>query len=152
MSTKNRPERVAQLIHERMGELLIRGLKDPRVQNVTITGAKISADLRNARVFWTMRGDEVQREAAKKGLATATGWLRREVAQSLGLRVAPELLFTFDESIDRGMRIEELLQDVKRQDAQRKAESESAAAEGASGAEAGAPAGPAAAAAVVDKP
>ena len=127
MSGKNRPERVAQLIHEQMSALLVRGIKDPRVQNVTITGAKISPDLRQARVYWTIRGDELQKELAAKGLATARGWLRREVAQTLGLRVAPDLHFTYDESIDRGMRIEEIIQDLKREDALRKSEGEALA-------------------------
>lgn len=139
MSGKNRPERVAQLVHEQVSALLVRGLKDPRVQNVTITGAKISPDLRQARVYWTIRGDELQKELAAKGLATARGWLRREVAQTLGLRVAPDLHFTYDESIDRGMRIEEILQDLKREDARRKSEGE-ASAEGADGTTAESPA------------
>jgi ribosome-binding factor A len=131
MSGKNRPERVAQLIHEQVAALLVRGLKDPRVQNVTITGAKISPDLRQARVYWTIRGDELQKELAAKGLGTARGWLRREVAQTLGLRVAPDLHFTYDESIDRGMRIEGILQKLKREDARRKSEGEAGPTDGA---------------------
>lgn len=122
MSGKNRPERVAQLILEQLGALLIKGMKDPRVQLVTFTGAKISPDLRQARAYWTVRGGgEKERQDAQRGLDAARGWLRREVGQSLGLRVVPELAFTYDESIDRGERIEKLLREVKEQDAARAA-------------------------------
>ena len=104
MSAHNRPERVAHLLQQRLAELFARGLKDPRLGLVTITGVKISPDLREARVYWTVHGDEEVRKATAKGLSAARGYLRHELT-TLGLRVLPDLHFTYDEAIDRGDRI-----------------------------------------------
>jgi ribosome-binding factor A len=111
MSTHNRPERVAHLLQQRLAELFARGLKDPRLGLVTITGVKLSPDLREARVYWTVHGEPEVRKETAKGLSAARGYLRHELT-SLGLRVLPELQFTYDEAIDRGDRIEQLLREV----------------------------------------
>ena len=121
MSTHNRPERVGQLIQQKLAETFARGLKDPRLGLITITGAKCSPDLRQAWIFWTVHGDEVQRKAARKGLEAARGFLRHELGE-LGLRVIPELSFTYDEAIDRGDRIDQLLREAKAADQRRLAE------------------------------
>ena len=115
----NRPARVAAEIQRVLAEIFLRGLKDPRIGMVTFTGAKISADLRDARVYWTSHGTEAELKATAAGLEAAKGFLRREVSKSLGLRVSPDLRFSYDEAIDRGQRIEELLREVKQQDAVR---------------------------------
>jgi ribosome-binding factor A len=112
VSTHNRPERVAHEIQALLGELFARGMRDPRIGFVTITGVKMSPDLREARVFWTVHGDEEQRKHTQKGLESARGFLRREIGASLKLRVVPDLHFTYDEAIDRGDRIDQLLRQV----------------------------------------
>ena len=112
----NRPARVAAEIQRTLAEIFTRGLKDPRIGMVTFTGVKISADLRDARVFWTSHGTEAELKATAEGIDAAKGFLRREVSKTLGLRVSPDLRFTYDEAIDRGERIEKLLRDVKQQD------------------------------------
>lgn len=117
MSTHSRPERVAQLIQQKLGEIFARGLKDPRVGFVTITGVKMSADLRDARVYWAVHGDEKTRTETKQGIEAARGFLRREVGRGLELRLTPDLHFTYDEAIERGSRIEELLREVKTHEA-----------------------------------
>jgi ribosome-binding factor A len=118
MSAHNRPERVAHLLQQRLAELFARGLKDPRLGLVTITGVKMSPDLREARVYWTVHGDlEVRKETAK-GLSAARGYLRHELT-TLELRVLPDLQFTYDEAIDRGDRIEQLLREVHEADERR---------------------------------
>ena len=94
MSTHNRPERVAQMVQELLGELFARGMRDPRIGLVTITGVKMSPDLREARVYWTVHGDPEQRKQTAKGLDNARGFLRREIGLQVKLRVVPELQFT----------------------------------------------------------
>jgi ribosome-binding factor A len=119
MSTHNRPERVAQMVQQLLGELFARGMRDPRLGLVTITGVKMSPDLRDARVYWTVHGDPEQRKQTKKGLDNARGFLRREIGSELKLRITPDLHFTYDEAIDRGERIEQLLQQVRKEDKER---------------------------------
>jgi ribosome-binding factor A len=109
-----RPMRVAQMIQEEVGRLLVRGLKDPRLGGlITVTGAKISPDLKEAVVYYSVLGDEAQRKSTQAGLEAAAPYLKREVARNLTLRYAPQLRFVFDESIERGDRIEQLLKEAK---------------------------------------
>jgi ribosome-binding factor A len=112
MTTHNRPERVAQMVQQLLGELFARGMRDPRIGLVTITGVKMSPDLREARVYWTVHGDPQQRKQTARGLENARGFLRREMGIELKLRVTPDLHFTYDEAIDRGERIEQLIRQV----------------------------------------
>jgi ribosome-binding factor A len=121
VTAHKRPERVAHLLQQRLAELLARGLKDPRLGLVTITGVKMSPDLREARVFWTAHGEAEVRKETARGLSAARGYLRHELS-TLGLRVLPELHFTYDEAIDRGDRIERLLREVHEADEQRSSE------------------------------
>jgi ribosome-binding factor A len=116
MSTHNRPERVAQMVQELLGQLFARGMRDPRIGLVTITGVKMSPDLREARVYWTVHGDAEQRKQTAKGLENARGFLRRGIATEIKLRVTPNLMFTYDEAIDRGERIEQLIRQVHDED------------------------------------
>ena len=118
MTAHNRPERVAHLLQQRLAELFARGLKDPRLGLVTITGVKMSPDLREARVFWTVHGEIEVRKDTARGLSAARGYLRHELS-TLGLRVLPDLNFTYDEAIDRGDRIEKLLREVHEADERR---------------------------------
>ncbi len=122
MSTHNRPERVAQVIQQLLGELFARGMRDPRIGLVTITGVKMSPDLREARVYWTVHGNASQRKHTAKGLDKARGFLRREIGLQLKLRMTPDLHFTYDEAIDRGERIEQLIRSVHEEDRNRAAE------------------------------
>jgi len=122
VSTHNRPERVAQVIQQLLGELFARGMRDPRIGLVTITGVKMSPDLREARVYWTVHGNASQRKHTAKGLDKARGFLRREIGLQLKLRMTPDLHFTYDEAIDRGERIEQLIRSVHEEDRNRAAE------------------------------
>lgn len=112
MSTHNRPERVGHEIQALLGQLFAGGMRDPRLGFVTITGVKMSPDLREARVFWTVHGGDEQRKHTQKGLESARGFLRREIGATLKLRVVPDVHFTYDEAIDRGDRIDRLLRQV----------------------------------------
>lgn len=107
-----RSDRVADLIQKEIAELLYRNVKDPRLGAVTITGVEVSDDLRYARVFYTFRGDEAERENVTRGLSKAKGFFRKELGRRLRLRYVPELDFRYDASFDYGAKIERLLKEV----------------------------------------
>jgi ribosome-binding factor A len=109
-----RPLRVAELIQQEIGRILVRGLKDPRLTGmITITGGKISPDLKEAVIYYSVFGDDAARKTTQEGLEAAAPYLKRELVKNLKLRAAPHLRFTFDESIARGDRIEQLLKEAK---------------------------------------
>jgi ribosome-binding factor A len=116
VSTHNRPERVAAIIQHLLGERFARGMRDPRIGFVTITGVKMSPDLREARVYWTVHGGAEERKHTAQGLVKARGYLRHEIGIELKLRVVPDLHFVYDEAIDRGERIEQLIRQVHDED------------------------------------
>ncbi|WP_224365117.1 30S ribosome-binding factor RbfA [Hyalangium versicolor] len=114
MSTHSRPERVGQEIQAAIGQILARGeLRDPRIGYITITGVKVSPDLRVARVFYSMLGTDKERQETQKGLDAAKGYVRREVTSAVNLRVSPEIFFSFDESVGEGDKIDRLLREVR---------------------------------------
>lgn len=109
-----RPMRVAQLLQEEISRLLLRGLKDPRLTGlITVTGAKLSPDLKEAVIYYSVFGTDAQRKETQAGLTAAAPFLQRESGRSLKLRYSPHLRFVFDESIERGDRIEQLLREAK---------------------------------------
>ena len=117
MSTHSRPERVGQEIQAAIGQIITRGeLRDPRIGFITITGVKVSPDLRVARVFYSMIGSEKEREETQKGLDAAKGYVRREVTSAVTLRVSPEIFFSFDESVGEGDKIDRLLREVRQKE------------------------------------
>jgi ribosome-binding factor A len=106
--------RVAQLIQEELSRLLLRGLKDPRLTGfITLTGVKLSPDLRDGTVYFSVFGDAAERERTGEGLKAAAHYLQAEVSRALRLRSTPHLRFVYDESIERGDRIDRLLRGVK---------------------------------------
>lgn len=104
-----RTDRVAEAIQALIADLLVREVKDPRIGLVTITGVRISADLRHARVLFSCLGDADRRAQSLAGLQSATGFVRSQIARQLGLRVAPELRFEFDPSLEQAERLSRLL-------------------------------------------
>ncbi len=108
-----RQDRVkSQMIHE-ISEMIHREVRDPRLGFVTVTDAEIGRDLRNARVYVSVLGDETVRANSLRILNRAAGMLRGEFARRAHLRVAPELTFLYDEGIERGQHIFELLKSVE---------------------------------------
>lgn len=103
--------RVNEAVREVLSARIAEGLKDPRIGFVTVTSVDTSPDLRSARVYVSVLGDESEREATLAGLASAHGPLQSALARELRMKNTPTLQFIFDESIDRGMRITELLDD-----------------------------------------
>jgi ribosome-binding factor A len=112
MAQGSRPARVADQIRQELTGLIAREVRDPGVGFITITDVKVSADLQVARAYYTTMGDEKARAQTRKALERATPFLRRAVGQRLQLRRVPELHFHFDQSVERGDRIERIIQDL----------------------------------------
>ena len=108
-----RQEKIQEQLVQEMSEIIHRELRDPRLGFLTLTGAEVSRDLRYARVFVSVLGDDEARKQSLKALNSAVGLLRGEFARRAHLRVAPELEFRFDEGIERGQRIFDLLHSVE---------------------------------------
>jgi ribosome-binding factor A len=108
-----RSDRVGDLILEVIAEILRKDIRDPRVQTVTLTGVKVSKDLRNARVYFNILGGQDSRTNASAGLKSAGGFIRSKVGKQLNLRFVPAIEFTYDDSEDEAQRIDELLKQVK---------------------------------------
>jgi ribosome-binding factor A len=111
-----RADRVAEALQELIAELLLREIKDPRIGLVTITGVRISPDLRHARVYFSCLGDEAQHAQSLRGLNSAAGFIRSQVARRLNLRVAPQIAFEFDASLEQAERLSRLLKDTPPRD------------------------------------
>jgi ribosome-binding factor A len=118
VTTHSRPARVAEEFRHELGAVLARGLKDPRVTGfITVTGAKMSPDLKEITVYVSIHAGEAERERTLEGLRAAATWLQREVSRNLKLRHTPHLRFAYDASVERGDRIERLLKEARGQGA-----------------------------------
>jgi ribosome-binding factor A len=92
-----------------LSDAIAKELLDPRIGFVTVTSVKTSPDLRQARVYVSVLGDPEAREATMVGLQSASGYLQSRVSSALRLKHTPTITFDYDDSIDHGMRITELL-------------------------------------------
>ncbi len=108
----DRPVRVGERIREELSLLLMRRVNDPGVTSVTVTEISVTPDLRIAHVNYSALVAKEERPAVAKALRRSSGFLRRELAHSLGLRYAPELQFHYDDSFDRGARIDAILREI----------------------------------------
>lgn len=114
MSGKSRPEKVGQEIQAAVADMLTRGqLHDPRIGYITVTGVKVSPDLRVARIYYSMIGTEEEIVRTQQGLDAAKGFVRRELSSRLRLRFSPEVFFSYDGSLAEGDKIERLLKEVR---------------------------------------
>jgi ribosome-binding factor A len=102
--------RVDEAVREVLGDAVNSDLKDPRIGFVTVTDVKTSPDLRQARVFVSVLGDDAARAASLDGLRSAHGILQRRIARELRMKRTPTLEFLYDDTTDRAMRMEQLLE------------------------------------------
>ena len=107
-----RQQRVSELVHRELSQLLVREVRDPRLADVTITEVRITPDLLLARVYFTVLGGVDEEKAARTGLESATGYLRSQLAGRVSLRLVPELTFEVDRSTEYGRRIDQLLDEI----------------------------------------
>ena len=109
----HRIERVNSLIRQEISELLQRQVKDPRLGNlITVIDVSTSSDLRHAKIFVSRMGSEEEKQETLSVLAAASGFFRNELAKRLRLRRIPELSFQWDDSIERGDYLSQLIDEV----------------------------------------
>lgn len=112
-----RTERLNHLIQIEISDLLHKHINDPRLNGlISVTGVDISKDLQNATVSISALGENIDRVAILKGFNSAAGFLRRELSHRLNIRVTPVLSFEFDDSIERGVKLINLIDSVAAQD------------------------------------
>ncbi|MEK7689228.1 MAG: 30S ribosome-binding factor RbfA, partial [Deltaproteobacteria bacterium] len=93
--------------------MLFGEIHDPRIGFVTITKAQVSKDLRQAKVYFSMIGNDEEKEKTMEGLQSASGYMRREIGKRLKLRYFPEITFKFDDSLEYASRIEKIIKEIK---------------------------------------
>ncbi|MGH9355408.1 MAG: 30S ribosome-binding factor RbfA [Terriglobia bacterium] len=111
-----RVERLADEIRGEVAAMIGRDLRDPRIGFATVTRVELSADLQHARVLVSVLGDEPAQQETLKGLASAAGYIRREVTERLHLRRTPQIVFVLDHGPEEGIRLEKLLQKLHKED------------------------------------
>lgn len=115
---QTRVNQLAERIRDIVAAMLERRVKDPRLGFVTVTAARLTGDLRDATVFYTVFGDERERAATAAALARATGMIRSEVGRQLGLRHTPSITFVPDAVPENAAHIEDLLRQARESDAE----------------------------------
>ncbi len=107
-----RMQKAAQAIREVVGTSILRDLMDPRIENVTVTNVEVSRDMRQARVYVSVMGDEKQQQLCLYGLQHAAGFLQAKVAKRIDTRYTPVLKFVLDMGVKKSIEINEILQSV----------------------------------------
>jgi len=114
--SRRRPEQVAGTLRQVITDALAREVRDPRVGFVTVTGVLVTADLSHARIMVSVPGDDAERQRALEGLRSAGGFLRTRAARALSTRSVPELHFELDQGLAHAARINELLEEIRREE------------------------------------
>ena len=120
MALSHRVERIQEQVREEVSQMLATEVRDPGVGLVTVTRAKVTADLSLARVYWTIMGEAAERQKTAKALERAAPFIRHLLSERLTLRRSPEVKFIFDESVAAQDRIERIIQEIHAEDAARK--------------------------------
>jgi ribosome-binding factor A len=110
MMQYKRADRVGDLIKEEISRIIQHELKDPGIGFVTITGVELSDDLKHAKIFYSVLGDEEAKKESSSALRRACGFVQREMGRRLRLKYTPEIYFLFDPSVEYGARIERLIE------------------------------------------
>jgi ribosome-binding factor A len=114
--TFKRADRVADLIKAELSDILLRRIRDPRIELVTITDVKLSDDLRSAKIYIVQMGKDRLDAELQAGLEKAKGFLKRELGRRLNLRYMPDVVFYYDRSFEYGSRIDRLLSEIHEKD------------------------------------
>ncbi|GAQ94677.1 ribosome-binding factor A [Thermodesulfovibrio aggregans] len=113
MHPYKRSQRLGILLREEVAQIILHKIKDPRLGFITVTDVELSDDLRQAKVFISVLKSE-EREFTLQILNEAKGFIRSEIAKRLRIKIIPTFEFVFDESIERGFRIDQLLKEIKK--------------------------------------
>ena len=111
-----RERRVGELLKEEISKIIRREVKDPRIGFVSITDVEVSGDLRHAKVFVSVYGDEQEKEDTMAGLKKATGFIRKLVGDRITTYHTPEIIFRYDDSIEHGVYISNLIKEVRKEE------------------------------------
>ncbi|NMA86566.1 MAG: 30S ribosome-binding factor RbfA [Tissierellia bacterium] len=115
-----RINRISEELRKVVSELLMNGLKDPRINSMTtVTNVKVTGDLRYVNIYVSVLGDELEKKETLEGLESAKGFIRAEIGKEIDLRYIPEPIFHLDESIEQGIYMSKLIQKVKEDDEKR---------------------------------
>lgn len=115
-----RVDKVAEAIRQEASLVIHDQLKDPRLGFVTINRVELTADMRSAKIFYSVLGNELEYKKTQKALDSAVGFIRKLVANRVNLKFAPELIFRPDRSSEYSVKIQEVLDKVKEEDESRK--------------------------------
>ena len=118
MSSQLRIEKLQELIKQEMSKMLLREIKDPRIGFVTVTAVEMTGDLREAKIFVSIMGDDEKVQESLKGLQSALGFIRREIGKRIKIRFTPEISFALDTSLDYSEHIQKILLDIEKEQRQ----------------------------------
>ena len=113
MSNRLRVEKLQELIKQEVGKILLTDIKDSRIGFVTVTGVEMTGDLREAKIFVSIMGNDEQIKSSWEGLQSALGFIRREIGRRIKIRFTPEISFEIDKSLDYSEHIQKLLLKIK---------------------------------------
>jgi ribosome-binding factor A len=113
MAAAGRVERLQDQIKKVVSEIIQKKVNDPNIGFLTITDVEVSKDLKHAKVFYSVYGDTRSRQDTAKALKKARGFILRELAREIRIKKLPELVFAPDNSLERGLRIQELLKQIE---------------------------------------
>lgn len=112
-----RVEKVQELMKQEVSKIILRELKDPRIGFVTVTSVECTGDLREAKIYVSLMGNEQQVKDCWAGLTSSLGYIRREIGKRIRLRFTPEISLAIDKSLDYSAHIQELLLKIKAEEA-----------------------------------
>ncbi len=113
MLAGKRNKRVGDLLLREIADLLLKKVRDPRVQGITLSGIQMSRDLKHAKIYYSVLGEDQKIQEAQQGLDSAKGFIKREAGHRLGLKYVPEIQFRHDPSLDRGDHLEKVFRKMK---------------------------------------
>jgi ribosome-binding factor A len=116
MLAGKRAVRVGDQLLREIADLLLTSVRDPRVKGVTLTGVDLSNDLKHAKVYYSLIGDEKKSDKIQEGLDSAKGFIKRELAVRMELKYMPDILFIRDLSLEEGDHMERLFERLKLED------------------------------------
>lgn len=115
MSNHLRVEKLQELIKQEVGKILLMDIKDSRIGFVTVTGVEMTGDLREAKIYVSIMGNDEQIKSTWEGLQSALGYIRREIGRRIKIRFTPELSFALDKSLDYSEHIQKLLLQIEKE-------------------------------------
>ncbi|MFN2364707.1 MAG: 30S ribosome-binding factor RbfA [Halarsenatibacteraceae bacterium] len=122
--TRNRKRRLSELLKEEISDIILKEVKDPRIGFVSVNDVELTGDLRQAKVFVSVIGDQTERDDTMDGLKKATGFIRKLVGERITVYHTPELEFKYDDSIEHGIHISNLIKEVREEEKEAKSDEE----------------------------